>query len=590
MMLSFAAIAQCTSTLTGPNMEFAPPYGSYLPDAVISQPYETTIELYLPSQYFYGGDTLDVLYFLFVGFMGAPANTTFSTTPANNELPPGNACIHIYNQRISDTVYDYRLYSNFYVVGVDSSGDTISSNTRLALGSHYLSTVYGTPWAEIYVNGDTALCAGDVLSFWPLYDYDSASYSFSSAGANLIGSSASGISTFEFPSAGLYDVILTASHLGTAYDTVQVSVTGYPAVNILPNGFTASCGGSAVLAYSSGATLEVDNPQPGYNYQWYHNGSAVPGATSATYTPTQTTGAVTVWSSENGCGQLAYGFTLTDTLLFNVELCLVTVDSATNKNQLIWEKLDTISCIDSVRIWKETNVTDVYELLTTLDYNDMSTFIDTASNPEQKADKYKLSLNGSGIESAMSIPHKTIHLSVNAGQGNVINLIWNDYEGAPVSTYNIYRGTNPSNLALYASVSGSNTSFTDLNPNGTANIYQIEVVLPYTCNPSKTGQAYTRSNKFDASDLVSSINDDELLANISIAPNPTSGLVTFKADGIEVEGLKMFSIQGAEVFRAAGFEQGVQTTLDVSELGTGLYIVQIQLADGKILNTKLLVD
>lgn len=588
VMLSFAAIAQCTSTLTGPNLEYAPAAGSFLPDAIVSQPYETTIEIFVPSRAKIGTDSIDVAYFKVVNLLGDPPYTAYTTTPANGYLFPGNACLHLSVPSISDLVDTNELVIVYTIFGTDTSGDTLSGTYNYGV-SHYIDIIYGTPRAEAYVNGSRSICVGDQLIFWPLYDYASANYSWSAPGATLLGTS-SRRDTFQFNTAGVYDVILTASDVGTAYDTVTVTVSDYPTVSISPVGLSASCGGSAVLAYSSGGSLEVDNPQAGYTYQWYQSGSAVPGANGTSYTPNQPNGEITVWAENNGCGLLASGYTLTDSLLFDIEICLVTVDSATNKNQLIWEKNTAATCLDSVRVWRESNVTNVYDLIATVAYNDFSTYIDTGSAPEQRSDKYRLSLNGSGIESSMSDPHKTIHLTINSGQGNAFNLIWNSYEGAPVSTYNIYRGTNPGNLALYASVSGSNTSYTDINPNGTANIYQIEVVLPYTCNPSKTGQAYTRSNKFDATDLLSGIDEAKLLEHVTIAPNPTSGLVTIKVDQLEVQSVKLFSIQGAEVFNAGGFEQGAQKTLDVSELGTGLYIVQIQLADGNVLNTKVLVD
>ena len=588
MLFSYAVHAQCTSTLTGPYLEFSPASGSYLPDAVVSQPYDASIEIFVPARASINNDSVDVLYYQFYGVLGAPANTTYTTSTGFDTLSPGSSCILLSNSSIPDSVGTDTLNIAFRRFGINDQGDTINTFLGERIATHYLDVVYGTPIAEAAVNAPTSICEGDLLVFSPLNSYAHASYTWTAPGATRVGLPTP-TDTFTFPTAGVFNVILTASDVGTAYDTVTVNVSGYPSTSISPMGFTASCGGSAVLAYNPSGTFKVDAPQSSYNYQWYVDGSPVSGATDTIFSPAVTSGVVAVGASNNGCEAPSNGYTLTNTVLFDIELCVVTVDSATGKNQLVWERPAGASCMDSVKIWKETNVTDVYDLIATVDYNDLSTYIDMSSDPDQNADKYKLSLYDAGLESALSDAHKTIHLTVNVGQGNVRNLIWNSYEGAPVATYNIYRGTNPTNLTLYASVSGSNTSFTDVSPMGAANIYQIELVLPYACNPSKMGQAYTRSNKFDDSEIVSSVDDKELLAQVSIAPNPANGSVTIKVGELDVTSVKLFSLQGREVLDAGQLTANGTKLIDLSSLNSGLYIVNIELTNGSVLSKKLLI-
>lgn len=584
---SYAVFAQCSGTLTGPMLEFIPAANTSLPDAVVSQTYDESVEVFVPSRDQIGSDSVDVIYYTITAFRNAPFGFSYSTAATGNLFTPGSNCINLTSSEVPNSVGSYQTFIRYNRAGINALGDTVVSVSD-TLVIYSLDVVYGVPRADANVNGSTSICEGDVLIFSPQYDYSNATYSWSASGATRVGSPTK-VDTFLFPTPGVYDVILTATDVGSSYDTLTITVTGYPSPSVSTMGFSASCGGSAVLAYSAGGTFKVDSPQPSYTYQWYLDGSPISGADDSTFTPSFTSGIVAAKIFNGNCEVLSNGFTLIENLLYDIDLCVVTVDSATGKNMLIWERPTAGTCVDSVRIYKETNVTDVYELLASKGFNDLSTYIDVSSDPDLKADKYRLALFGSGIESAPSDAHKTIHLTVNVGQGNARNLIWNSYEGAPVSTYNIYRGTNPSNLSLYASVSGSNTSYTDPNPMGTANIYQIELVLPYACNPSKTGQATTRSNV--ASDGATSIIDEaDMLNSLYIAPNPAHGLVTVTADNMDIVSVKMFSLDGKQVLNITDFSLRASNTIDVSNLQRGLYVVSVELESGSTLNKKLLVE
>lgn len=93
------------------------------------------------------------------------------------------------------------------------------------------------------------------------------------------------------------------------------------------------------------------------------------------------------------------------------------------KNRLAWNK--TVSQgVASYFIYKESNVTDVYDKIGTVPYDSLSVFVDAGSAPEVKSSKYKISvLDKSGIESLASDPHKTMHLAINKGQNSSWNLI-----------------------------------------------------------------------------------------------------------------------------------------------------------------------
>ena len=65
--------------------------------------------------------------------------------------------------------------------------------------------------------------------------------------------------------------------------------------------------------------------------------------------------------------------------------------------------------------------------------------------------------------SAVSPIHRSVHMTINRGMNDMTwNLIWNQYSGADVVSYNILRGSSESTLTQIASVSAVNTSYTDV--------------------------------------------------------------------------------------------------------------------------------
>lgn len=71
-------------------------------------------------------------------------------------------------------------------------------------------------------------------------------------------------------------------------------------------------------------------------------------------------------------------------------ICMVTVDSASNRNVIVWEK-PVSPLINQFIVYKETDVANVYSPIGTLNYSDFSTFTDTSfSNPAVKSYRYKL--------------------------------------------------------------------------------------------------------------------------------------------------------------------------------------------------------
>jgi len=187
----------------------------------------------------------------------------------------------------------------------------------------------------------------------------------------------------------------------------------------------------------------------------------------------------------NGCKAISNTVKVAVMEPYNGEqICVVTNDPNTGKNLIAWERTKGKKT-SSYNIYRETTSSGVYEKIGNLPFDSVSVFVDDNSNPKQKAFRYRItSVDSCGNESLPSSPHKTIHLTVNAGVGGQINLIWSHYEGFPFSTYRIYRGTHPDSMLLLDNIQSSFNSYTDINPPKKTVFYQVAVVKPDTCFPT----------------------------------------------------------------------------------------------------------
>ena len=270
----------------------------------------------------------------------------------------------------------------------------------------------------------------------------------------------------------------------------------------------------------------------------------------------------------------------------NPNICIVGIDS-TNKNIVVWEKPVSTS-IDSFYIYKETNVTNVYQKISAVNFNDYSVYLDTSSYPNIQSNKYKISIKDvCGFESDKSSFHKTMHLSINQGQNNVWNLIWESYEGFTVSTYYIYRGTNQIDLQLIGTSSASNTQYSDFSAPAGYVYYQIEVVSPYDCNPEKKSSNIIKSTSYNTSrsnfatnsptGLNENLMDSKL---ITIFPNPTNNeiIIKFKKNSI-TDGLVEIIDMNGQVIKKVIMDF-YKTIINIDELNRGIYVIQIKTDKG----------
>jgi hypothetical protein len=256
---------------------------------------------------------------------------------------------------------------------------------------------------------------------------------------------------------------------------------------------------------------------------------------------------------------------------------MVTVDTATNHNMIIWNKPVTTG-INFYMIFRETNVTGVYNMIGTQPYSSFSTFIDVNSNASQQPYRYKLAINDNcGFTSLQSNYHQTLHLTISAGMGGAWNLNWNNYEGFAFSTYNIYRGTNNGNMVIINSVANNVNSYTDLTPPGGTVVYMVEAVRPTPCNPTAKQLGFNEST---ISNIANSgnIGIDEGNSNefIQIYPNPASGNITITLShaGLLNAEVEILNSLGQVLFR--DIQSATTQMIDISGFAQGVYLVRLK--------------
>ena len=260
------------------------------------------------------------------------------------------------------------------------------------------------------------------------------------------------------------------------------------------------------------------------------------------------------------------------------QICQVTTDPAVNHNIIIWNKDTTYT--GSYTIQKETAIMGVYATIATALNTDTSAYEDMVSNPMIQSFKYRIGTTDScGLGgTAHGAPHETIHLltSISSSSGYP-QLIWNNYVGFSYLTYFIYRGTSPTTLILYDSISASFNTYTDVAPAAGMSYYAVSVFPPSPCHPSRMMAMKSLSNVSPV--IFTGIIEHEF-ANLSIGPNPANDVVNFTLGNISANiTIDVIDITGRIVISKA-YKNITQDAINVSDISNGSYIVRFTSENG----------
>jgi len=387
-------------------------------------------------------------------------------------------------------------------------------------------------------------------------------------------------STENALAAGTYHVTVTDSN--SCQDSIVAAISNIngPVITI-DSTIDIVCGvsttGSIYISIAAGI--------PPYSYQW-SNGSS-------TQDQTNIQGGVYDVTVTDSAGCMATeSIEIFGLMPVAKPICLVTVDTVTGKNIVVWQKINAKG-IFWYNIYKETSQSGVFYKIGSQYKDSLSTFIDSLSDPKQRSWRYKMAVADScGNESDLSDEHKTIHLSMNLGLGGSVNLIWDHYEGFPVATYYINRYHPSTGWTKLDSVPSNLTSYSDFSPPKGNLSYQIIVDRSTGCVATRAkNYNSTRSNPVNKGDDSSGIrNPIDNINYVLVYPNPTIGKFNIEIDLARTTDfeINLFSMDGQLILseKAENIKGVFECQFDMADFGGGIYFIQI-ISDKGIINRKI---
>lgn len=379
---------------------------------------------------------------------------------------------------------------------------------------------------------------------------------------------------------GIYSATVKDANNCMAVRTVYLSENN--SADISGQVIPAGCGGSDGKIYTD---IYVFSGDPIQSISW-SNGATTPdllNVPAANYVCTATV-------ANTGCKAIK-GWNIPIVKPLRQDICIITVDSVTTTNLLVWEKVQPVG-IDYYNIYRETSTQGEYILIDTVESDNISLFNDVIASPVERSWSYKIgAVNACGEEGPLSLAHRTIHLDLLDLGNNSVKVIWNAYEGTNAFTdYIIWRYTTAAGWVQAGTVPASTLTFTDGVDYATPGLdYMVEFELTDYCTAEKAQDFNTvRSNRergqFAAGEGVEGASSNGITENylnsIAYYPNPTSDKLTFVQEANEHVTYSIRSLSG-QLMQTTQSTQA-STVLDLSSLSAGVYLVELQLNDMKI--------
>lgn len=379
---------------------------------------------------------------------------------------------------------------------------------------------------------------------------------------------------------GTYSCTVTDAH-GCTF-SVTATVGGTPAPLLVVTATPDSdrhCTGTLTASVSGG--------HPPYTYSWS------PGGATTASISNLCTGVYYCHVTDNG-GCYDTSLAIVDTCCmvycannYNQQICIVTLDTATNKCEIIWGRNNAPPAggYGTFNIFRDTGAG--YSFIHSQALNVLSEYIDSGSNPSAGAVSYELATYDSCGLSAYSSPHTSIYLTTTAGI-NAYTLNWTAYVGFTPTQYIIYRGPSLSSLAAIDSVPNTVFTYTDSfpplgsyyavaaeNPNGPC--------IPTTHRAGLSLLSNAFSNGFNTGVLgLSSLTNN--ISALKIYPNPSNGIFTlnYTMSGSDNVTISIINELGQQVYTEQRHANNGPVTeqLNVENLASGIYMLRIQTSKG----------
>lgn len=332
----------------------------------------------------------------------------------------------------------------------------------------------------------------------------------------------------------------------------------------------------------------------GANTYTYSNGNIVSPTVNTTYTVAGT--------ATNGCISSS---TLMVTVfpVLTPSICLVTLDSLANNNEIYWEK-SLYANVDSFIIHREVS-TNIYKRIGAVSVNAFSMYTDTNrsigpanGNPNFTAYKYKLQIrNICGNYGPLSLYHETIFVQDQLNG----NFNWNSYSiessSTPVANYNLKRLNLTTGVeTLVGSTTGSLFTDPEYATYSSTNTKWFVDATGFNCNPtlkinpnsSLAQKVKTKSN--NTNELITATNNIQLSNNyIKAYPNPAKDKLYVDINIVsENMILELENILGQKILEIAVKEK--TTRINIADYDKGVYSLSVKVNNRTISVKKIVLE
>ncbi len=393
-------------------------------------------------------------------------------------------------------------------------------------------------------------------------------------------------------SAGYYNVMVTDAKGCVDSFGVLVNSTKGPVPYI-----TATTNYSCVTGTMGSVTVTDSNGASPYSFLWSDGttGQTINGVGGIYYVTT---------TDNNGCVGAA-AVAIPQALPLGASVCMVTVDTI-RKTTIIWNRTNERQ-IKTFNLYRKATNDTGYILRASFCSGIGTIYTDSVSNTSVLGYSYEVSeIDSCGNESPMSPAVNSILMTATNSGSNVV-LNWAAYQGTFGSYYYIYRDTVKNVFVVYDSVANGVLTYTDTKPlTTTSPVYYTIGIQNGGCTPTqsinepkgKPPGAYT-SAKSNTGKVVhgtlTSVNEISELSNVSVYPNPSTGVFNIAVKGItyqqEAVSIKVTGVTGQVIYTEdCGKITGVlQKQINLSGISKGVYFVKIVSNKG-ILNKAVVVQ
>ncbi|MBK6834922.1 MAG: VCBS repeat-containing protein [Bacteroidetes bacterium] len=301
-------------------------------------------------------------------------------------------------------------------------------------------------------------------------------------------------------------------------------------------------------------------------------------------------------ASVNGCGNSAYSYMVLNLqALTTPYICMVSVDTLSNYNEIYWNKTGFMSS-DTFLVYRDTANYN-YALIGKVPYDSLSIFNDTLrslyaanGNPNVSSWRYKIAVEDScGNISAMSPYHQTMFIQDNFG-----NFSWNHYqiegETTPVPVLNSYEISRDDfatgAVNVIQTLSASSNAYTDVDYLTYQSTADWRVFTNWTISCEPTLRLSNDNNGIQTTVVKSksNIKNNRTIGITSaglknsftkIYPNPASTMLTVELQALNGEQAQIAikNMLGQSVYLTKTNQ--AKNDIKVDELNAGVYFVEV---------------